>query len=388
MPVDSCVAIDNCTNGGNFFNACETCIHLFVFDELANDNIKIDYQYCVAARANVTSTNCYAAGHGGPCQICKSGYEKDENGICVQVVAPKCSNYSQNRNSRLFFSGNIKGTGPLIPYLIEQEKILGCQQCTNNTDIIVKIDQEDADRDPTVAKTACTINPQNPLNTTISNCKEYGYTGTTVICKKCSNGFIITLDNLCTPQNNNTLENCILANEMQGTTCIQCDTGYLNVAGLCMDKANEPIQNCLQYDEAQSKTSTSPFCQKCKDGFYLSPENDFCKTIPLPNCAEWGEQAGRTMKDPQGNDVTRVWCLRCSSGYALIEKKGEEQFCYPIAVSATDNQNKCVEWDLSLFTQRKLKCNECKIEGNEVYIVASTDVSVKSTCMQINELSA
>ncbi|GJM17329.1 MAG: hypothetical protein DHS20C13_26560 [Thermodesulfobacteriota bacterium] len=87
------------------------------------------------------------------------------------------------------------------------------------------------------------------------------------------------------------------------------------------------------------------------------------------------------MKDSQGNDVTRIWCLRCSSGFALIEKKGEEQFCYPIAVSATDNQNKCVEWDLSLFTQRKLKCNQCKIEGNEVFIVASTDVSVKSTCM-------
>ena len=169
-PVDSCVAIENCSSAGNFFNGCETCIHLLEFDELANNKISINYQYCVSARENVTTTNCYAAANGGPCQICKIGYEKNEENVCVEVVAPKCSSYSQQRNATLLFGTGIKGTTALIPYLIDGEKILGCQQCTNDTDIIVKINSVDADRDPTLTKTACTKNPQNPLNTTVENC--------------------------------------------------------------------------------------------------------------------------------------------------------------------------------------------------------------------------
>ena len=87
----------------------------------------------------------------------------------------------------------------------------------------------------------------------------------------------MTLNNDCTPNNNNTLSDCSLANEMNGTTCITCDSGYLNVAGICMDKSSNPIDNCKDYNEVLSKTSTSPYCSKCNDGFYLSPNNDFCK---------------------------------------------------------------------------------------------------------------
>lgn len=31
--------------------------------------------------------------------------------------------------------------------------------------------------------------------------------------------------------------NCKLLNEMNGTTCLECDDGYIIVGGLCMDKS-------------------------------------------------------------------------------------------------------------------------------------------------------
>lgn len=37
----------------------------------------------------------------------------------------------------------------------------------------------------------------------------------------------------------------MIANELNGTTCMECEAGYLNVAGVCVDyNVNTPIKNC------------------------------------------------------------------------------------------------------------------------------------------------
>ena len=71
-------------------------------------------------------------------------------------------------------------------------------------------------------------------------------------------------------------------------------------------------------------------CNECLDGYYLSGDKKLCLKIPLNNCAKWG------------NDVSRnkTWCLKCIGGYALIEKKNQEQYCYPLNFEngLSDNQ--------------------------------------------------
>ena len=88
---------------------------------------------------------------------------------------------------------------------------------------------------------------------------------------------------------------------MNGTTCYECEENYLNVAGTCVDLSTNPIANCKNYDIEESKVHTFPFCTECLDGFYLSEDNTYCKTIELENCAKWGEEPGRVMLDPEGN---------------------------------------------------------------------------------------
>ena len=59
------------------------------------------------------------------------------------------------------------------------------------------------------------------------------------------------------------MSNCVLVNEMNGSTCIKCANNYLNVGGLCLDKSTA-IANCLDYDEDKSKFASSAHCVKCK----------------------------------------------------------------------------------------------------------------------------
>lgn len=63
---------------------------------------------------------------------------------------------------------------------------------------------------------------------------------------------------------------------MNGTTCMECETNYLNVAGTCISLASNPISNCKEYNESLSKENPFPYCVSCNDGYYLSDDNTEC----------------------------------------------------------------------------------------------------------------
>lgn len=137
-----------------------------------------------------------------------------------------------------------------------------------------------------------------------------------MVCKKCSSNFVLTKNGKCTPKCpkdywNGTvctagvtsqLLNCKIANEENGTTCMECEDSYLNVAGVCVTyNVNTPIKNCQTYDMQGSFVLPYALCQVCIDGFYLSDDKKHCLTIPLNECASWGTDASRG----------KVWCLKC-----------------------------------------------------------------------------
>jgi hypothetical protein len=127
---------------------------------------------------------------------------------------------------------------------------------------------------------------------------------------------------------NNAVSNlldCDIANEMNGTTCMKCSAGKLNVAGVCVSYNNTtPIKNCAEYNMNDSFVLPYALCNKCSDGYYLSPDNRLCLTIQLENCATWGLD----------NTRGRTWCLSCMSNYLLIEKRNLEQYCFPLSLDA------------------------------------------------------
>lgn len=210
-----------------------------------------------------------------------------------------------------------------------------------------------------------------------------------LICQKCDANYVRTQDGLCTPKcpkdywNGTTcqtgittqLQNCKLANEMNGTTCMECEQGFLNVAGVCVVyNTTTPIKNCKDYDLQSSFMLPYAQCNKCLDGYYVSDGKKLCLDIPLANCAQWGLDATRN----------RTWCLRCQNGYALIEKKNQEQYCYKLTFDASlsDNQEQCEEWDSDLFKNRKLKCNKCKLGTTDYFkIDESAEIERKTQCL-------
>ena len=117
-----------------------------------------------------------------------------------------------------------------------------------------------------------------------------------VKCKECkfdagnaSNSYSITRDYECTsgrhPTHTNppTLAYCLIANEMQGTTCMTCESAtaidpILNVGGVCKpytvsvdDDLNvNPVKNLVKhYDVTNSKINSYAVCSGCKPGYNL-----------------------------------------------------------------------------------------------------------------------
>ena len=51
-------------------NACQNCIHYYDYWTVLSDDTKghlVNFGQCVKARENISTTNCYAAYHTGPC---------------------------------------------------------------------------------------------------------------------------------------------------------------------------------------------------------------------------------------------------------------------------------------------------------------------------------
>jgi hypothetical protein len=64
---------------------------------------------------------------------------------------------------------------------------------------------------------------------------------------------------------------------MNGTTCMKCITGKLNVAGVCVNyDVNSPIKNCSEYKLNDTLVLPYALCNKCLDGYYLSDDSKLC----------------------------------------------------------------------------------------------------------------
>lgn len=402
--IDSCQAIENCKdlqNGfvGRWMNGCYNCIHFYDYWNVSSTTgILIDFTKCVAERGNVTMTNCYAAYHSGPCMVCKKGFVKNANQECVTQTVSMCQQYNLWNNAATG-NGVILDTASakklnsysLQIYLFYSEPFSGCTSCQSH---YISLPIDNTSLDNAFYPYMCTSNPLNTMFPTgtsvIANCANYGLkdplltTGVPatnlqlpnlLTCFKCNTGFVLTMDNQCTPQNDSTLKDCELANEMNGTTCKRCIAGKLNVAGVCLTiTATTPILNCTTYDMNGSFELPYALCTKCADGFYVSADSRLCLTIPLDNCATWGQDV------PRG----KTWCLTCKQNFLLIERSNEQQYCFPIsfATGLPDSQELCVQWDGDRFKNRELECTKCKLGPVDDYFkIKSADILRKTECL-------
>lgn len=66
---NQCTKIENCLNGGNWVNNCETCSEGFIYKW--NEILKtIEYDYCLP----YTTHFCGAVNENGSCIHCKKGF--------------------------------------------------------------------------------------------------------------------------------------------------------------------------------------------------------------------------------------------------------------------------------------------------------------------------
>lgn len=334
--VNACTAITNCTTAGSWFNSCADCIHYY--DIYTNT---IDYTKCVTG-----PTNCFAAYEVGPCVICKKGYDKNANGVCVQEFVPKCSQPNNNRNYRYYFDDKAVDIGITSAFFYGESEEPGCRSCPANY-LLTKINHNAGTLyDTNLSKYVCNdfkSEPNHADKPTEANCATYGIESGNIVCKSCSVNYILTENFKCKLA---TISNCNVVKATDGYTCVSCANGYFNVGGRCYDVTTLIENKCASFDDSSLLTFAK--CNACKDGYILRADGSWCDTIDAtlyPNCVA----------------LTGGVCTKCSSLYALTTLASGTKYCYPIYTGANIQfDTNCLTVNETSFNNKQMQCTKCK----------------------------
>ena len=338
--IKACVPIDGCSPGneGNWMNSCEDCVHHF--DIYTNI---VDYTKCSAN----TPPNCYAAYDVGPCVLCKKGYDKNNDGLCVLEEVPNCAVANLNRNySQKFGTLNI---GPASTYFYEENMFNGCMECeAGYIPIYNRQDGGDEPMDSNFSNYICTNYASEPdLIVEIPNCDVYGKVGITVQkCIKCDSGFILTQEeNKCIPDT--TFLDCTEVKSEDSLDCEICDFFFINVGGECVLVFSLFSGNC--YDFGDSRHEKHPICNRCDDTYMLNSTRTDC--IPIdpvlyPSC----------LSVDNGN------CVKCEGTAIKVDLPGGDTYCYPLDIDQSGSMDfdpNCEEVDEGDFSNKIITCTRC-----------------------------
>ncbi|CAI7855883.1 unnamed protein product, partial [Closterium sp. NIES-53] len=112
---------------------------------------------------------------------------------------------------------------------------------------------------------------------------------------QCSTGFIMQSDGTCK-------DSCIVQNCGGNTTCVKgelgeasciCKQGFRNVSGACIDVCDLCDPNATCETDQQSGTKTC----RCKDGYYMLPNNICAATCIVTGCAIGSSCVGNSTED-------------------------------------------------------------------------------------------
>ena len=366
-----CATVSN-TLPNTWFNYCESCIHFY--DIYTN---KIHYDKCSPPDTIKTIANCFASYDIGPCVICRKGYIRSDKGVCEQIEIPRCNSPFYFENFKNLETDFISKNHRTMSYLLDNRNTVndGCSQCTDSTNEVLTVINGN---DLNLPKTMCT-NKALGDRPSIDQCKNYHWDTSKnppiYTCKVCNTTHILTSNGSCTIKSTN-LNNCLMANEIDGVTCLNCEDNFLNVGGVCLVIGSlDP--NCKIFDQA-SKDLPYALCQECNLGFYLDDNNTICTLIDnakYPNCNKF--------------DKTTESCQGCVTNFMLVSHLDGSQ-CVLISklVNEPDFDKNCLEVDQDEFNLNKLVCKTCKVKTllSPVvnYIPTTNNINLKSHCIKIS----
>lgn len=347
-----------------WFNFCETCIHFY--DIYTN---KIHYDKCSPPDEVKTIENCFASYDIGPCVICRKGYLRKSNGICEKITIPRCNSPFYRSNLSNLKTEFIQNNHRTMSYLLDDFANDGCSVCSDSTkEVLTILTNDEID----LPKRFCT-NLALGDRPSIDNCMKYNWDEdlTNYLCKVCDTDFILTLDGKCTAVSSAKLNFCLIANEINGDSCIECAANYLNVAGVCI-LITDLDSNCKTFDP-NSKDLPYAICEECVLGYYLDKDNTVCApidTIIYPNCNQF--------------DKVIQKCTGCISDFMLIKHSNSSE-CVSISTipGFPDFDSNCAEIDQNEFNLNKLVCKKCNIAPSN-YIPTINNITLKSHCIKIS----
>ena len=198
---------------------------------------------------------CYLANERGDCFLCNKGYQLSaDNSKCYKVEIETCSYFYTNQFDS-FISKSVLFSNLYFQFN-EELSANGCTECADNVNYIIA--GYDTTTNTEYKDTVClnrdviTFDVTYP-DVTIPDCKNYQYdvANTTYVCWQCRSGFILTEALNCTAEDLTLLPDCIKANIVGGSVCMQCtDNTFVNVGGHCRPVIN--FSTCESFDNAAS----------------------------------------------------------------------------------------------------------------------------------------
>lgn len=350
-----CTKIDNCANS-TWFNACSECDDSFVFDYDGSNGV--DYTTCVAN----TDDNCFSAAASAKCTLCKKGYSKNADGICIMINTPQCQNNKFVPRLEVDTDSFNDDLGYLMWY---NEKGAGCNQCNSGYTAVLYSSGNYPNLSCAASNyvaTNATNFPNDPTGASsayINNCSIYKVDASLIECTKCSGNFVLRKNGSeCI-----SVLNCVKAIDGSSVGCHECAAGYgLTIGGGCVVGNTA---NCATY--YTSTANSTARCESCNEG-YFKTETNICEEGAVANCLTHGNTAKK--------------CITCKSGYFLIQNNllnGDYDYCFKFddslncsAVAITNESN----------AGARFSCTTCTVENS--ILETPLDTENKTNCLSFN----
>lgn len=310
--------VENCANYEVENNSCAQCV---------NTHYLLPNKSCTSRKNSLNDANCKTFEvDTDRCQVCKSNFVPDSNGVCAQGISD-CAEYSGT-------AGNLVCDQCLDTYFFSQANDW-CEQ---------------------------------PLDFATNPCLKYGNSNSE--CRECKEGFY--MDGTCKPHTNLDSQ-CQEASKVTSNECSKCASGY----GLFENKkvcapVTSSNPNCLKWKNATEcelcnpnfqapdctlipieencsfKPVGSNVCAQCREGYFQnSATQNKCITgldFEKENCQEFSLQSGASV----------VRCDSCVKGsffmeienfYGCMKRTSYTSFgdCEMLDYNSTGDTNTCIK---------------------------------------------
>lgn len=315
-----CSTTENCFKSS--FGICTECVHKMYYDKrdetCKNQTEEFDY--------------CLESIDGKTCDKCEDSYYLSEDKKCIAVnYCLKARSLYQCEECEPGYYPSYYGTSCVkTENCYNGDKDMGiCYTCDpkfymDYKDGMCKSNREDNEykfckiikEDSCVE---CIENYELGLDnhcSTSKNCVE----SINGLCIECNDGYYLGSDSKCT-----TVEHCSISN--YNYECVECEGKYyLNVTSNKCLIGEGKLENCKQ-------AYSNPYCEICKDEFYLNQKDYVC----------YSNKEDNECYKCQRTDETGEKCEECIDEYYLGEKDNK---CSKIeGCVLSENENKCLECD-------------------------------------------